>query len=530
VNTTSSRRPGFSHAGRPGIRMRAVAVVAGLVAASVALSGCLYGMIPDAAPRPTTSKSADTTGVPAELLPYYEQTLDWSSCNGDFDCATVTAPLDWSDPSKGEIELAMIRSRAEGGGEPIGSLLTNPGGPGSSGVALVRDSVSFAVSDPVRQQYDVIGFDPRGVGESTAVSCYDASDMDAYLFDIPQNERGSDAWTAELQAKNQAFGEACEANSDGILPYITTENAARDMDMMRAVLGDEQLNYLGYSYGTFLGATYAKLFPERVGRLVLDGAIDPSIPGLDVGITQGVGFESALRAYMADCLTDDECPFRGTVDEAMADLGTLLASVDRDPIHNADGRMLGADSLMTTIVSALYSQDSWSYLTMALTDVLQGNADIAFQLADFYYNRQDGTYLDNSTEAFRAYNCMDYPVDATEQEQADAEALLAAEAPTVAPYWSGPDPCEVWPYPATGVRERITAEGAAPIVVVGTTNDPATPYEWSVSLADQLSSGVLVTRVGEGHTGYNKGNTCVDSAIETYLLEGTPPEDGLRCE
>jgi pimeloyl-ACP methyl ester carboxylesterase len=302
------------------------------------------------------------------------------------------------------------------------------------------------------------------------------------------------------------------------------------MDLIRAVLGDTELNYLGYSYGTFLGATYAKLFPDKVGRLVLDGAIDPSIPGIDVGLTQGLGFESALRAYMADCLQDDECPFRGTVDEAMADLGTLLAAVDRDPLPGADGRLLGADTLMTAIVAALYSPDSWSFLTFALAETLAGDPAAAFQLADIYYDRENGTYLNNQTEAFRAYNCMDYPVDATPEAEAEAEALLAAEAPTIAPYWEGPDPCEVWPYPATGVREPIAAEGAAPIVVVGTTNDPATPYEWSVSLADQLSSGVLVTRVGEGHTGYNKGNSCVDAAVETYLLDGTPPEDGLRCE
>jgi pimeloyl-ACP methyl ester carboxylesterase len=317
--------------------------------------------------------------------------------------------------------------------------------------------VSFAVSDPVRQQYDVIGFDPRGVGESTAVTCYDDADMDAYLFDIPRNPRGTDAWTDELLSRHSAFAEACEANSDGILPYITTENAARDMDLLRAVLGDEQLNYLGYSYGTFLGATYAKLYPEKVGRLVLDGAIDPSVSGLDVGITQGIGFESALRAYMADCLTDDGCPFRGTVDEAMADLGALLAGVDRDPIPNSDGRLLGADSLMTAIVAALYARETWDYLTTALTDVLQGKPEIAFQLVDFYDNREDGVYVDNSTEAFRAYNCMDYPVDATDEEQADAQALLEAEAPTIAPYWEGPDPCEVWPYPENVVRETITS-------------------------------------------------------------------------
>jgi pimeloyl-ACP methyl ester carboxylesterase len=509
---------------------RVAALIAGLTAAALTLSGCLYAMIPDTAPPASTSSPApDTDGVAAEFLRFYEQPLEWSECAAQLECTTVTAPLDWTDADAGEIDLAVIRSRATGG-EPIGSLLTNPGGPGASGVGLIRDSLSFAVGEPLREQFDVIGFDPRGVGESTAVRCFDTDEMDAYLFDIPENERGSDAWTEELLDRSAAFAEACDENSDGILPFITTDNAARDMDLLRAVLGDRELHYLGYSYGTFLGATYAKLFPDKVGRLVLDGAIDPSVSGLDVGTTQGIGFESALRAYMASCLEGSDCPFRGSVDDAMADLGTLLQSVDRNPIPGSDGRLLGADSLMTAIVAALYSQESWSYLSLALDSALEGEADTAFLLADFYYNREGGVYLDNQTEAFRAYNCMDYPAVETEAEVEAAEALLAEKAPTVAPFWSGPDPCEVWPYPATGVREPIAAEGAAPIVVVGTTNDPATPYEWSVSLAEQLSSGVLVTRVGEGHTGYNKGNPCVDDAVETYLLEGTAPEDGLRCE
>ena len=508
---------------------RTAALVAGLAAASLVLSGCLYGAIPDEGRISTESLPPDTSGVDAALLPFYDQELDWRVCGDGFQCTTVTAPLDWTSPGAGEVELSVIRHRAASG-DAIGSLLTNPGGPGESGVALIRDSLDFAIGEVLQQQYDVIGFDPRGVGESTAVRCYDASEMDAYLFDIPAAPRGSDAWEDELLARHGDFATACDAESDGILPYITTDNAARDLDLLRGVLGDETLSYLGYSYGTLLGATYAKLFPERVGRLVLDGAVDPSASGLDLGTTQGVGFESALRAYMADCLQQDDCPFRGSVDEAMADLGTLLASVDRSPLPASDGRELGSDSLMMAIVAALYSEDSWPYLTVALTDVLEGNADVALQLADFYYGREDGEYTDNSTEAFRAYNCMDYPADSTPEQEASAEALLAAKAPTIAPYWSGPDPCEVWPYPPTGVREPITAEGAAPIVVVGTTNDPATPYEWSVSLAEQLSSGVLVTRVGEGHTGYNKGNDCVDRAVEAYLLRGTVPEDGLRCE
>ncbi|WP_415127763.1 alpha/beta hydrolase [Microbacterium sp.] len=497
------------------------------------LSGCLYAMIPAASSAtPAPSREPVLDGVPAGFEEFYSQTLDWSACTGtdpgDYDCTEVTAPLDWSDPDAGTIELAVIR-RAASGGDAIGSLLTNPGGPGASGYDIIAESASYAVGTALSDAYDVIGFDPRGVGRSTAVKCLDAKAMDAYLFDIPADPRGSAGWEAELTARNEKFVDACEANSDGILPYVTTDNAARDMDLLRGVLGDAKLNYLGYSYGTFLGATYAKLFPERVGRLVLDGAIDPSIPALEVGTTQALGFESALRAYMADCLGGSDCPFSGTVDSAMKDLGTLLASVDAAPLRASDGRMLGADSLMTGIIAALYSQENWTYLTRALSEALAGDPEWGFILADFYWGRENGAYLDNSTEAFNAYNCMDYPVDTNQADQDAADALVAEKAPTIAPYWQGVDVCTTWPYPPTGVRERITADGAAPIVVVGTTNDPATPYAWSVSLAEQLSSGVLVTREGEGHTGYNKGNSCVDDAVEAYLVQGTVPEDGLVC-
>jgi len=515
---------------------RLVTVIAGLAVAALALSAC--GILwdpktPDAAPSAAPSRGPNLDNVPAGFEDFYGQTLDWESCEGTdagaYDCTTVTAPLDWTDPDAGEIELAVIRRAADG--DALGSLLTNPGGPGASGYDLIADSALFAVGEELAAAYDVIGFDPRGVGRSTAVTCLDPEEMDAYLFDIPADPRGSAGWEDELTERNDAFVQACIDGSDGILPFITTDNAARDLDLLRAALGDAQLNYLGYSYGTFLGATYAKLFPAQVGRLVLDGAIDPSIPGIDVGTTQAVGFESALRAYMADCLDGGDCPFEGTLDEAMADLSTLLASVDRAPLTASDGRELGADSLLTGIIAALYAQESWSFLSMALQDALSGEADTAFQLADFYYGRSpDGVYEDNSTEAFRAYNCMDYPVDSDAADQAAAEALVNEKAPTIAPFWQGVDVCEVWPAEPTGVREPIAADGAAPILVVGTTNDPATPYAWSESLADQLSSGVLVTRVGEGHTGFNKGNACVDAAVVAYLRDGTVPEDGLRCE
>lgn len=507
---------------------RAAAIIAGLAAASVALSGCLYAMIPEQSSRPSTTSAPDTEGVAEDLLPFYSQELTWTECGVGFDCTDVTAPLDWEDPGKGEITLSVVRHRAEG--TPVGSLLTNPGGPGASGVDLILNNLDYAVGSDLIENFDVIGFDPRGVGASTAVTCYDAPQMDEYLYGIPAAARGTAEWEAELLDSHKAFAEACDANSGGILPYITTVNAARDMDLIRAVLGDKQLNYLGYSYGTFLGATYAKLYPEKVGRLVLDGAIDPAVPGLEVGATQALGFESALRAYMQDCLDSGECPFNGTVDEAMTDLGALLASVDSTPLKSGDGRMLGADSLMTAIIAALYSQDSWGYLTQALDEALQGDPTSALFLADFYNGRENGTYTDNSAEAFRAYNCMDYPVEDDPAAEAAINAKIAQGAPTIAPYWTGPDSCSVWPYPPTGTRGEIKAEGAGPILVIGTTNDPATPYEWSESLANQLEEGVLITRVGEGHTGYNKGNACVDDAVEAFLLDDVVPEDGLRCE
>ena len=374
---------------RPTFRIRrAVAVIAGLAAASVALSGCLYSMIPEQAePKPSTTNAPDTEGVAEDLLPFYGQTLTWSECGTGFDCTEVTAPLDWENPGEGEITLSVVRHQATGTAQ--GSLLTNPGGPGASGVELIRDSLDFAVGADLIENYDVIGFDPRGVGESTAVTCFDAAGMDDYLYTIPAGKRGSAEWEAELLEAHKEFADACEANSGGILPYVTTINAARDMDLIRAVLGDKQLNYLGYSYGTFLGVTYADLYPEKAGRLVLDGAIDPAVSGLDVGATQALGFESALRAYMQNCLDSGECPFNGTVDEAMADLGALLASVDASPLENGDGRMLGADSLMTAIIAALYSADSWQYLTQALDEALQGDPTTAFFLADFYNGREN---------------------------------------------------------------------------------------------------------------------------------------------
>ncbi|MFF2369942.1 alpha/beta hydrolase [Agromyces sp. NPDC058110] len=509
---------------RPGRAGRAAGIAAGLVALLV-LTGCVPSFL-----KPQTSESTPTgEDVSAELEPYYGQVLAWENCGGEFDCATAKAPLDWESPADGEIELALVRHRASG--ERIGSLLVNPGGPGGSGYDFVKDSLDYAVGEPLQQRFDVVGFDPRGVGRSSAVACYDPADMDQYLFGIVPGERGSDEWIANTGEVKSAFATACGDNTGDLIGEVDTVSAARDLDMLRAALGDEQLNYLGYSYGTFLGATYAGLFPDRVGRLVLDGAIDPAAQEEDVSREQAVGFESALRAYLADCLAGTDCPFTGSVDAAMDEISRLLASVDASPMRGTDGREVGADTLVTAIVYPLYSADSWPYLSQMFDAVMLGDADAALSFADGYYGRNaDGTYNDNSTESFLAINCLDYTYQSDVQVMREKAAEISAAAPLIGPYFGYGDlGCITWPVQPGAERAPIHAEGAAPIVVIGTTNDPATPYKWAVALADQLESGVLVSYEGEGHTAYNKSNDCVNDAVEAYLVDGTVPADGTGC-
>ncbi|MDR5700269.1 alpha/beta hydrolase [Agromyces aerolatus] len=498
-------------------------VLAVLAASALLLSACVPGSPPSRTSTPTGES------VSPELEPFYSQVLEWEDCGDGMQCTTATAPLDWDDPAAGEAELALVRHSATG--DRIGSLLVNPGGPGGSGYDFVASSLDFAVGKPLQERFDVVGFDPRGVGRSSAVSCVDPAQMDEYLYGIPEAPRGSDAWIEEIRAGNAEFGAACEARTGELLANVDTVSAARDLDLLRAVLGDEKLNYLGYSYGTFLGATFAESYPEHVGRLVLDGALDPTSSESDVTRAQAVGFEHALRAYLEDCLTGEECPFTGSADEAMAEISELLASVDQSPLRGTDGRQVDADALITAIIFPLYSPDRWPYLTQLFTSVQFGDADLALQLADAYNGRNpDGTYLDNSTEAFAAINCLDYEYQSDVSVMREKAAEVAAAAPVIGPYFGYGDlGCIDWPAQSTADRAPIHAEGADPILVIGTTGDPATPYEWSVALADQLDSGVLVTYEGEGHTAYNKSNQCVSDAVERYLIDGTVPDNGLTC-
>ncbi len=504
--------------------MRALAAA---VAATVLLTGCVSWFMPS---RPPATSTPTGEEVAAELAPYYHQIVRWTGCGDGLQCATVTAPLDWDDPAADTIELALIRQHATSGA-PRGSLLVNPGGPGGSGVAFIRDSIDFATSETLQREFDVVGFDPRGVGESTPVRCTaDDAELDEYIYGIVPGERGTDAWVAAAEERNRAFGEGCLEHTGPLLAHVDTVSAARDLDLLRAVLGDERLNYLGYSYGTYLGARYAELYPERAGRLVLDGAIDPSASEFDVTLTQARGFEGALTAYLEDCLDRDECPFGGTVAAARTRIASLLRQLDARPLVGDDGRRLGAGTMFSAIILPLYNRGNWTYLDQLFRETLDGDADTAFFLADVYNDREaDGRYSSNGTESFIAINCLDYPSDPDPDLMRAQAEQLAAEAPVFGPWMAyGGTQCPQWPFPSTVDRVAITAPGSPDILVIGTTNDPATPYVWAEALASQLERGHLVTRRGEGHTAYGESE-CVTRVADAFLVDGVVPASDPLC-
>lgn len=499
-----------------------------MLATALVAAGCVAPLEQSTPPQvldPTETAAPEPGGVEE----FYTQELTWQPC-GRFECTTVRAPLDWSDPEAGEVELALKRSLATGAAERQGSLLVNPGGPGSSGVEFLDYAVTAVMGERVVEAFDVVGFDPRGVGESTAVACGDDAAVDEAITGVVVVESQEDLDVA--RADLRAFGEACRAATGPLLGLVDTVSAARDMDLMRAVLGDVRLHYAGFSYGTFLGATYAHLYPHRVGRLLLDAAVDPTVSLTELVEGQAAGFEAALRAYVEDCQAGAGCPLPGDVDEGAEEIAALVARIRDRPLRAGEGQQLNSTMAFYGIVVTLYDERTWGVLTTALEEALRQNTGaLLLELANLYLSRNpDGTYSNNSMVAFNAVNCLDYPAQEMTYDELEA---LSARVEEVAPTFGrefvmGPG-CEAWPVRSRAERVPTTADGAPPIVVIGTTGDPATPYEWSVSLAEQLSSGVLVTYEGEGHTAYGRSNDCIADAVDAYLVDGTVPEEGLVC-
>lgn len=490
------------------------------------LAACTGGADPrlDAVPMPSGPASPVPSGP---LAAYYGQRLDWRECRATMQCAQLTVPLDYAHPGRKTIELSVLKVPATGGDQRIGSLVVNPGGPGGSGVDYAADAPSYFGLE-VRAAFDIVGFDPRGVGASTPIDCLPDSALDEYVASDPDPDDPAEARRSDRLLRR--FGRGCLSRSGDLTRHVSTEEAARDIDILRSALGESRLAYFGASYGTFLGATYADLFPADVGRMVLDGAVDPSLTTVESSLVQAHGFEVALRAYVGACVERGGCFLGSSVDAGTQRIRMLLDELDATPINGDGTRQLTEGWAVLGIWAPLYNQDYWRLLDVALKAALDGNGGPLLTFADAYVGRGPSGYVDNSTEALYAVNCLDHDDAPSKARAARLVDRFEEASPTFGRIFaSGLPGCNSWPVHTGKGPVTLTADGAAPIVVVGTSRDPATPLAWSRALADQLSSGVLVTRDGDGHTGYHAGNQCVDDTVEKYLVSGVVPSADVTC-
>lgn len=465
---------------------------------------------------------------------FYDQRADWGKCERaeyqGAECATIEVPLKWNDPEGATLSLLLTRVPATGD-DKKGSLLLNPGGPGGSGAEHVAAYGSMTISSTVRKQYDLIGFDPRGVKDSDGVQCLDDAETDEMLStDIPDTEEG------KKKAKEWAdkLAKACKAKSSDRIQYVDTYSAARDMDVIRAAVESEKLDYLGFSYGTYLGATYAEMYPERTGHLILDGAMDPALTTNEIVAGQAAGFEQAIKDFVTWCQNErGTCPLTGSVDEGIQQLRDFMTNAGKNPIPTASGRKLNETLASTAILTALYSNETWEYVALGIESAKNNNsADVLLMLADLANEREeDGTFKSNSTFANVAVNCLDH-IGVTDEKWLKTEGeRLAKKYPTFGPsLGSEEDGCANWPAKPVRYPEEIHAKGSSTIVVIGTTHDPATPYAWAESLSKQLDNSVLLTWDGFGHTAYSRSGGCIEEMVDAYLLEDKVPDDGAKCE
>lgn len=532
-------------------RARLIAALAAGAVTTLALSGCtLIEEIQTLGTAGPTDSAGATEGpvdadVAPELREFYEQELEWGECPPEraapeeYECATLSAPMDWNDPAAHEpIELALIRLPASG--ESQGSMFTNPGGPGASGVDFVAGAGTTFFSAELQANYDIVGWDPRGVGASSAVECRDDAGMDEHFYGVPEGwSQMSDEEKLQASIQEQIrFGADCLTNTGDLLGFVDTRSTVRDLDMMRAVVGDDLLTYFGLSYGTDIGAQYIDMFPERVGRIVLDGATDPTVPAFDVILDQQEKFGDATRTYLEDCIATPGCPFRSKdVDGAIEEIRTIMDEVDASLPKGPDGRTLTSGVISTAISAAMYDESSWAYLSQAFK-LWYESADPSyfFLLSDTYFGRDmNGHYDSNMFEAFSAINCLDYPLvtDAATIRAFNEklkEVSLFGGATTEAEMEIGDVTCENWPVPPRVTEQKpVVGAGAAPVLVVATTNDPATPLKWAEAVAEQLESGVLVVYEGEGHIAYDEGDKCLMGTVDDYFVEGKVPDDKVTC-
>ena len=497
---------------------------AALVALALVAGCSSSGGTDDATAEPTTSTTAagttpSTTGeveAPDDVAP----DVAWEDCGRGFECTTIAVPLDYDDPDGATIDIAVTLHRAEDPDRRIGALLMNPGGPGGSAIELAQ---SFLRGGELGDRFDIVGFDPRGVGASSPLDC--DTHLQAMYDADPSID--SEADRTETLETSQAFVDECKERHGDLLPFLGTTDVARDMDEVRKALGEEQINYLGYSYGTSLGQEYARLFPDRVRTMVLDGVVDHAPDGLTTASTQAAGFETALASYAADCAAEG-CGFPGTAEEAIAEV-EAAAEAAPIPAPGAD-RPAGPGVVSLALAQALYAEQLWGRLSSALRDALDGDGTGLVDLADMYLGREGDEY-EGGFEVYFAVSCLDdtWPEDPDDTIAAAADA--AEESPTFgSPILIDYIRCSLWPTEAKPLGPVPSdLEGLAPVLVVSTTNDPATPYENGVAVAEQIPGAVLVTNEGEGHTIVGQGKPCIDELFLAYLVDEALPDDGTTC-
>ncbi len=475
----------------------------------------------DPTPAPSVGSTTTTTTTPPPL----DYSIEWAPIEDRVDGGWLTVPLDYADPQGQTLDLWVVRHRADDD-KRIGVLLANNGGPGAAASTIARNApqwFSFELAD----LFDIVSWDPRGTGVSDgAVDCIDDDQYDQF-FAAPDVTPDDEAERQLLIDTEAAFAEQCADRVGDALRHIGTNNSARDMDAIRQALGEPQVSYFGFSYGSELGGVWATLFPETVRAAVFDGAADPDADALETTRQQWVGFEAAFNRFLAECSATPSCAFHndGNAEEAF---DALLAALDREPIPSEEGRApVNLGVAVTGVVQAMYSDTYWPALERALEDAADGDGAGLLQLQDLYYQRgPDGSYS-NLLEAFRAITCADDP-DRPTIEEADAEIEpLIGVAPRLFPVTTGNYTCTFFPE-ALDPRLPITGVGAGPIVVIGTTGDPSTPLDSSRRMAEALEDGRFVIVEANQHTGYHV-NPCIDALVRDYLVQLAAPETETVC-
>ncbi|MPY97841.1 MAG: alpha/beta fold hydrolase [Actinophytocola sp.] len=511
----------------------------------IAVTGCT--VLDEGSPSGGDRAPAGPVGpVPDGLDDFYSQRLDWGDCQPyattnvaeqtfaapEVECALLEVPLSYENPDAETIEVGVLRTRAQD--DRIGSLLVNPGGPGVSGMEAAASLRFSPTINKLGDRFDVVGFDPRGVGASEpSVDCLTDAERDADRADDSEVD-GTPQGVKEQEAEERAFARKCAQRTEHgeeMLANLGTRDVVKDMDILRSVLGDRKLTYLGYSYGTRIGSTYAEQFPDNVRAMILDGALDPEQELVDSLVAQGKGFGDAFAEFAKWCAKRQDCGLGDEPAKATERYQDLVRPLIDDPVTIADGRELSFDDATTATVQALYSQQLWEKLNTGLNELQRRRGEALMALADQYNERGPNGEYSDTQDAFAAIRCVDDPRVTDRDTILTAQRRYAQVAPFLdsgKPISEARDACAFWPVPNTSEPHLPNVEGVPPALVISTTNDPATPYQAGVQLAKAMG-GSLLTYEGTQHTVFAQGNQCVDQPGIDYLINGTLPKKGLRC-